>query len=409
MKINHIAWLIAAAALAILALIAFQVSWMRHSRSLIEEQFNNRVNMALCSTVEKIAADPACSNDLRACCAPANASGCRATFDEVLQKPEMGALLTEALHFYQIDLPYRVLISPKDSGTAASRTPFSCSLNPVLEDDTHLLQLEFQGRSEYYLHRMGAMIGASVGILLFICLIFALAAYYLLRQKRLSDRTVDFFNHMTHEFRTPLTNMRLASNLMARKDPTLADNKYLHIIRRECSQLTHQVENVLHLSNLEKGDYQLHKETIDLQALVQEVVQSMDLQIQDKAAQVDIQVGAGPCIVQGDAFHLGNAFRNILDNALKYSPQQPQVNISIEARPAGCTISFEDNGIGIPARERRKIFRKFHRCEAAVSSGEKGFGLGLAYVRKIVELHRGQVQISNSKQPGTRFDLFFPA
>ena len=409
MKINHIAWLIAAAALAILALIAFQVSWMRHSRSLIEEQFNNRVNMALCSTVEKIAADPACSNELRACCAPPGAPGCRSTVDEVMQKPEMGALLTEALHFYQIDLPYRVLISPKDSSAAASRVPFSCSLNPVLEDDTHLLQLEFQGRSEYYLSRMGAMIGASIGILLFICLIFALAAYYLLRQKRLSDRNVDFFNHMTHEFRTPLTNMRLASTLMARKDPALADNKYLHIIRRECSQLTHQVENVLHLSNLEKGDYQLHKEAIDVRALVQEVVQSMDVQIQEKAALVEIQAGEHPCIFQGDAFHLGNAFRNILDNALKYSPQQPQVKIAVEPRPAGCIIRFEDNGIGIPPRERHKIFRKFHRCEAAVSSGEKGFGLGLAYVRKIVELHQGQVIIYNGEQSGTRFDLVFPA
>ncbi len=408
MQTKHIAWLIGAAALAILALIGFQVNWMRQSRQLIEEQFNNRVNMALCSTVEKMAENKTCSSELRACCAQPNGTACKEDFDALLQKPEMGALLTEALHFYQIDLPYRVLIVPRDTGTRAASMPFSCSLNPVLEDDTHLLQLEFQGKTGYYLQRMGLMVTASVVILLFICLIFALASAYLIRQKRMSDRNRDFFNHMTHEFRTPLTNIRLAGNMMARKDQTLVGNQYLGIIRRECDQLTLQVENVLYLSGLEKGDYRLHQEPVDLNQLAADVVAGLQLQAQERGARIRLEPAATTCIIRADAFHLGNAMRNILDNALKYSGNNPEIDIRIQPEPGGCRISFTDKGIGLSAREQQQIFRKFHRAENAVSSGEKGFGLGLAYVKKIVDMHQGQVAVHSEPGKGTRFDLYFP-
>lgn len=409
MKINHIAWLIAAAALGILALIGFQVSWMQQSRKLLEEQFNNRVNMALCSTVEKIAENQACSDGLRSCCTAAGNMACsQQDFEQMLKKPEVKATLAQALHFYQIDMPYKVQVARRDTASCSDAVPFSCSLQPILPDDNHLLQLVFPDKSEYYLQQMGFMIISSVAILLFICLIFGLATYYLLRQKRLSDRNRDFFNHMTHEFRTPLTNIRLAGSLMARKSPELDDNQYLGIIRRECDQLTHQVENVLYLAGLEKGDYQLQKEPVDLKSLAQEVVSGMELQLQERTAQVTIDPGAAACTIDGDAFHLRNAFRNLLDNALKYTKQQPEVAIGFHAAESGWRVSFADNGVGLTARNSRKIFQKFHRCEEAVCSGEKGFGLGLAYVKKIVEMHRGYVTVSSESGKGSRFDLYFP-
>jgi two-component system phosphate regulon sensor histidine kinase PhoR len=410
MKINHIAWLIAAAALAILALIGFQVSWMQQSRKLLEEQFNNRVNMALCSTVEKIAENQAGTDRQPACCSnPVNIAGSQQDFETLLKKPEVKAALAEALHFYQIDMPYQVQVARKDTSAESDAVPFSCSLQPVVSDDNHLLQLVFPDKSGYYLQRMGFMITSSVAILLFICIIFGLATYYLLWQKRLSDRNRDFFNHMTHEFRTPLTNIRLAGNLMARKNPDLGDNQYLGIIRRECDQLTHQVENVLYLAGLEKGDYQLQKQPVDLKRLAQDVVAGMELQLQERAAQVSIDTGTPAFTIEGDAFHLGNAFRNLLDNALKYTKNQPEVAIGFHPSETGWRVSFADNGMGLTPKNRRKIFQKFHRCEDAVISGEKGFGLGLAYVKKIVEMHRGHVTVSSENGKGSRFDLFFPA
>ena len=409
MKINHISWLIAAAALAILALIGFQVIWMQHSRKLLDEQFNNRVNMALCSTVEKIAENQGCSDSLDACCSmTGNMVGEQKDLENMLQKPEVEAALAEALHFYQIDLPYKVQVTQKDTAACSDAVPFSCSLQPILSDDNHLLQLVFDGKTGYYLHKMGFMVAASVAILLFICIIFGLATYHLLRQKRLSDRNRDFFNHMTHEFRTPLTNIRLAGNMMARKSPDLHDNQYLGIIRRECDQLTHQVENVLYLAGLEKGDYQLQKTPVDLKNLARDVVAGMELQMQERGAKVSIESSAQACTIEGDTFHIGNAFRNLLDNALKYTKTQPEVSIGFYPAESGWRVSFTDNGIGLATKNRRKIFQKFHRCEEALCSGEKGFGLGLAYVKKIVEMHRGQVSVSSEKGKGARFDLYFP-
>lgn len=407
MKINHISWLIAAAALAILALISFQVIWLQHSRKLLDEQFNNRVNMALCSTVEKIAE----TDSLRACCTATENGVCgQQDFEKMLERPELEATLAEALHFYQIDLPYKVQVTRKDTAaTCTDAVPFSCSLQPLLSDDEHLLQLVFEGKTGYYLQKMGLMIASSVAILLFICIIFGLATWHLLRQKRLSDRNRDFFNHMTHEFRTPLTNIRLAGSMMARKTPEMKDNQYLNIIRRECDQLTHQVENVLHLAGLEKGDYQLQKAPVDLKNLAQEVVAGMELQVQQRGAKVHIECGAPACTIEGDIFHLGNAFRNLLDNALKYTQKQPEVSIGFYQDTSGWRVSFADNGMGLAAKNRQKVFQKFQRCEEALCSGEKGFGLGLAYVKKIVEMHRGHVSVSSEKGKGARFDLYFPA
>jgi signal transduction histidine kinase len=409
MKLNHIAWLIAASALGMLALIWFQVRWMKYSRELLEEQFNNRVNMALCSTVEKLAADQASTEEVRACCAVADQEACRQTLTDLQQRPEMRAALADALQFYQIDLPFEVSIAPRDSAAAAAAAPFSCSLGPILEDDTHLLQLEFQGKSGYFLQRLGLMITSSIAILGFVCLVFGLATYYLLRQKRMSDRNRDFFNQMTHEFRTPLTNIQLAGNMLARRQPGLAASPYLGIIRRECAQLTHQVENVLYLAGLEKGDYRLRKEPIDLRDLAGEVVAGMDLQIRERAAEVRLDAAAPPCPVRGDAFHLANAFRNLLDNALKYGGAEPRVEVAFQAEPAGCRVRFSDNGAGLSARDRRKIFQKFYRCDPAAGSGEKGFGLGLAYVKKIVEMHHGQVTVGSGPGHGAQFDVYLPS
>ncbi len=404
MKINHIAWLIAAAALSILALIGFQVNWMRHSRGLLEEQFNNRVNMALCSTVEKLAENQTCAEELRACCAKGDNARC----DALLKQPEMASTLTGALNFYQIDLPYSVTITCKDSNSNLCTAQYSCSLTPILSNDSHQLQLQFQGKAEYLMQRMGLMITSSVAILGFICFIFGLAAYYLLRQKRMSDQNRDYFNHMTHEFRTPLTNIRLAGAMLSRKNPDLSGKQYLEIIRKECDQLTHQVENVLHLAGLEKGEYVLHKAPVDLKSLATEVVAGMDLQIAQRDAHIRLDPNAPACTISGDAFHLGNAFRNILDNSLKYSGVQPNVNIAFQAEEAGFRVRFSDNGIGLSAQDRRKIFRKFHRCNHALNTGEKGFGLGLAYVKKIVDMHRGHITVSSENGKGAQFDIYLP-
>ncbi|MEZ4917866.1 MAG: HAMP domain-containing sensor histidine kinase [Saprospiraceae bacterium] len=408
MKSNYISWLIAASALSILALIWFQVNWMQHSRMLLEEQFNNRVNMALCSTVEKIADNPDGSNAIRNCCQSPTPSDSNLSIEDLMKQPGMESALTEALHFYQIDLPYKVSIAPKDSFFMGFPTGYACSLGPILENDTHVLQLEFKGKTEYFLQKMGLMVFASIAILACLCLIFGFATFYLLRQKRMADRNRDFFNHMTHEFRTPLTSIRLAANMLAKKTPSLKDNTYLGIIQSECNQLVHQVENVLNLGSIEKGEYQLKKERVQLGQIAQEVVAGMDLQIKESEAQVTLTQDSSPGTIFGDPLHLANALRNLLDNALKYSGPQPEIHIDLREQAGFLLLQFSDNGNGLSSADSKRIFQKFHRCDNALESGQKGFGLGLTYVKKIVELHHGQIEVSSPEGRGACFELRFP-
>lgn len=407
LKRRQISLLIGACALAMVALIAFQVNWMKHSSRLIEEQFNNRVNMALCSAVESLAADQNSSASFRACCAEVNTQpGCMQSVDELPTATGMNQTLAQSLNFYQISLPYEAVIAPKDTLNIEQGEipPFSCALTPILQDDTHMLQLQFKGKAGYILDKMGWMVGASIVILLFISGIFTLASYYLLRQKKMSDLNRDFFNHMTHEFRTPLTNIRLASGLLSKKDQELRSNPYLEIIRKESDHLMKQVESVLHLATLEKGDYLLKKSPVDLQKLIGEVVGSMELQIREKEAQVHLDGSQTPCSVTGDAFHLSNVFRNLLDNALKYNPGKTAIHIGFRPSAEGCTVLFEDNGVGLNEKEQEMIFNKYYRG----SGDQKGFGLGLAYAKKIVEMHMGRIQLSSTRGAGAHFELFFP-
>lgn len=408
MRNKQISLLIGTSALAILALIGFQLSWMRHSRALIEEQFNNRVNMALCSTVERMAENQVCSQQIRECCkigSSGTENTCVPTLELISTMPETKKMLAEVLHYYQIDLPYNMMITPKDTNTCEGMPPFSCSLNPVLESDTHILQLQFQGKTGYLLQRLGLMAFASIAILLLVCVVFALGSYYLLRQQKMSALNRDFFNHMTHEFRTPLTNIKLAGNLLVRKHPELKDSPYLGIIQQESRQLMGHVEDVLHLAALEKGDYRLKKESLDLGEMLHGVVQSMDLQIREKSAEVIWEGSTSPGRIQGDAFHLANAFRNLLDNALKYSGEHPQIRIGLYPEATGYRIRFQDNGPGMTSQECQQVFGKFQRAADACAGG---FGLGLTYVKKIIDMHRGNVQLQSEKGRGACFNLYLP-
>jgi two-component system phosphate regulon sensor histidine kinase PhoR len=402
---KNIFWLITAAALGILALIIFQVVWMQHSRTLLEEQFNNRVSMALCSAVETVASNASCKAEMRACCSGAGTAGCVESTETLMNNPEMQTALKDALTFHQINLAYQPYVGPRTDSS-----PFSCSLQPILANDSLQIQLAFTGKNDYFLDRMGFMLASSVSILLFICALFIAATYYLVRQKRMSDRNRDFFNQMTHEFRTPLANIRLAGSMLERKNPVLAGGQYLAIIRNECGNLTHQVENVLYLAGLEKGEYHLQKETVDLKKLAGEVIVSMDLQIRERAANIHLEEGGPELTIKGDVFHLHNAIRNLIDNALKYSGPQSEITIDFQANTGGGGhIRFTDNGNGLSPQEQKKVFQKFHRCDNAFTSGEKGFGIGLSYVKKIMEMHRGNVSVTSTADSGACFDLYFPA
>ncbi len=182
----------------------------------------------------------------------------------------------------------------------------------------------------------------------------------------------------------------------------------MDVIRRENTHLLGEVERVLHLASIENGDYMLQKETVSVKQLIQSAISSLSMAISERQATVCVEQ-LTDLSVAGDRQHLVSVFRNILDNALKYTTGQPHISIAAKPHEQGVLISIQDNGIGIPKEQRELIFEKFQRVHTGDEQLRKGFGLGLAYVKRMVELHKGYVFVNSESHQGSRFDIFLPA
>ena len=195
---------------------------------------------------------------------------------------------------------------------------------------------------------------------------------------------------------------------MVRKHKDLGDNKFVKVVQEESEKLKSQVERVLHLGNLENGEYQLQKEELQIDQLLQGVIGGMSLQIQEKKAVINMNIPTEIPTVMGDKFHLGNVFRNLIDNALKYNSGAARIEITLQNNKDGVLILFQDNGRGISKKEQAFVFDKYHRASNGDRHDQKGFGLGLSYVKMIIERHRGFIKVISDLNKGCRFDLFIP-
>ena len=411
---NRISYIIIASALALVALVFLQVSWINDSKSLIEEQFEQKVRMALCSAVEDLNrhANPNPGEATVPSCSPVERvqDGFKLADLGRFDHDELNSALGQSLAFYDIQMNYEMDVVARNSCVQdASSRQFCCALSPFQQGNSDIVSIRFPEKNSYIFGKMKLMLLSSIIILLFVTLVFFFATHTLVRQKQILQINKDFFNNMAHEFRTPLTNIGLASKLLTKKVEGLKDNRFIRVVEEESQKLKHQVERVLQLASLENGKYPLEKEAIQLERLIKEVVEGMALQIKEQQALVEIKVPADLPTIDGDRFHLGNVFRNLLDNALKYSENPAQVCITLERSGNGVMVLFQDQGIGVAKKDQAFIFDKYHRVSSGNLHDQKGFGLGLSYVKTIVERHRGFINIISDLNKGCRFDLFIPA
>ena len=410
MKLNRTTYVIGASTLALIALFILQVKWMSESRALIEQQFDQKVRMALCFAVESLKGTKINCDPGKDSCLPVEevADAYKLSTPLEYDIATIDSTIARAVAFYDIDMDYEISILDKTCVPITGFPQYCAALSPIEKKNDHLISISFPGKTQYIMGKMKFMLVSSVFILLFITFVFVFANYSLLKQKKIDEINRNLFNNMAHEFRTPLTNIGLATRMFSRKHTDLKDNRYLEVVQKESSRLKHQVERVLHLAKLENGEYQLEKEKLHIVDLLKEVVRDMDLQIKEKQANVNLNINTGDLYVFGDKFHLGNAFRNLLDNALKYSKNVAEIDITVENNSDGILIHFQDNGIGISEKDQAIVFEKYKRSEAFDKSSRNGFGLGLSYVKMIVEQHRGFVKVISELNKGCRFDLFLP-
>jgi two-component system phosphate regulon sensor histidine kinase PhoR len=249
---------------------------------------------------------------------------------------------------------------------------------------------------------------------IFIIIVIILITYIIttiIKQKKLSDIKNDFINNMTHEFKTPISTISLAAEVLLQADHKSSEErlkKYSKIIYDENQRMRLQVERVLQAAALEKGDYELKKTAFDVHQVIRESVRNLCFETCEERTTVNYYLEAKDHIINADQMHITNVMINLVDNAIKYSKENVILDFFSRNLDSGIAISIEDNGIGMSQENLKHIFEKFYRVPTGNIHTIKGFGLGLYYVKNIIEAHGGTITVQSEPNKGTRFDLFIP-
>jgi two-component system phosphate regulon sensor histidine kinase PhoR len=261
------------------------------------------------------------------------------------------------------------------------------------------------------LGEMRAMIFGAIFFTLVIISAFYVTVNALLRQKKLSEIKNDFINNMTHEFKTPLATISLAVDAL-RNEKVVADREkseyFTGIIKEENRRMNKQVETILQASLLDRQEQQLNLKPLHAHTIIQEAMENFHLQLEGKGGRAELQLNAKKDLLEADEVHLMNIITNLIDNAVKYSKDNPIIKITTHSTTKSLVIRIEDNGIGMNKETQRRIFEKFYRAHTGNLHNVKGFGLGLSYVKTIVEAHQGKIKVDSIPGKGTTFTLEFP-
>lgn len=281
---------------------------------------------------------------------------------------------------------------------------------PLLEDESgnskYKLYLSFPNEQKNLYSELARVLFLSILFIIIIITGFTLSMYQLVKQKKISEIKTDFINNMTHEFKTPIATINLA--LDAIKNPKVINEKekihrYIKMIRDENKRMHGQVENVLRMSRLEKNQIDLSKNTINMHEVIEEAIEHISLLIQSKEGVVTTHFKAISSEILGNYFHLTNTVVNILENAIKYSENAPKINVFTENTNKYFTLKIKDEGIGMSKNVQKQIFEKFYREHKGNVHNVKGHGLGLAYVKEIIEKHQGNIYVESEKGKGSTF------
>ncbi len=230
-------------------------------------------------------------------------------------------------------------------------------------------------------------------------------------QQRLMELKNDFISNVTHELKTPVSTVSVA--LEALKNFHGLDNpertkEYLEIAQNELARLTLMTDKILKAAVFENNGVIIHKEPVDLKEITQQILDSMKLLFDKRNAQVSFQTEGSNFVINSESTHLTNILYNLLDNALKYTPEQPQINIALKETPEHLILSIQDNGLGISSAYKKKIFEKFFRVPTGDVHNTKGYGLGLSYVASVMKAHGGTVEVESESGKGSNFIVTFP-
>jgi two-component system, OmpR family, phosphate regulon sensor histidine kinase PhoR len=309
-------------------------------------------------------------------------------------------------------LHYASSVKYKMTGLKSDKDTYMVNLfpNDYSNSDSYL-RVYFPNQDRYIIRNIWMMYATSLLLILVVLGCFYVAVSTILKQKQLADIKNDFINNMTHEFKTPISTISLATQMLGDEAVTASPSmfkRYLGIIRDENKRLGSQVEKVLQTAQMERGEVRLNLGTVNVHQIIERVLENISPQIELREGILDMDLKAENPEIQADEVHLTNIIFNLLDNANKYSPEKPIIKITTENTEKGLSIKVSDQGIGMTKESIKQIFEKFYRVPTGNVHDVKGFGLGLSYVKKMVEEHHGRINVVSRLGEGSEFEVVLP-
>jgi two-component system phosphate regulon sensor histidine kinase PhoR len=335
-------------------------------------------------------------------------------------KEEIQKLLSKKLKEEGIDIDFEFAVYSNDLATRIHSDDFEDYDESAFSvfmfynennQSAYKLLVSFPDDKKFILSSNMGMILLSVIFTSIIILAYGSALHQLVKQRKISEIKTDFINNMTHEFKTPIATINLA--LDAIRNPKVIDDKekvlrYLMMIKDENKRMHAQVENVLRISKLEKNELNISKDRLNLHDLVEDAITHVELIVEDRQGYIKTFLDAPKASVLANESHFTNVIVNILDNAIKYSPEAPKIEVYTENVGNNILLKIKDHGSGMSKAAAKRVFEKFYREHTGNIHNVRGHGLGLAYVKRIVEDHQGHVSVESEKDKGSTFIIKLP-
>jgi len=334
-------------------------------------------------------------------------------FDRLLE------ILDEELERIGIDNEYNLAISNindkviyyKDPESLQSTVMFGYKSPVILSSisNPYFTHLFIYNKGKLLFQKTWLVFFSSFLLIVIILACFSYALHIIFNQKKVSEIKNDFVNNMTHELKTPISTVSLALEALVNFDVRNDDQrslKYLDISRREIRRLSTMVEKVLNIACYERGEIHLKKEAQHLNKLIEDVVETISMQVQKKDGILNCELNADPDLIFADKIHINNLLYNLIDNSNKYFVDRPEITIKTESNDEGIILEISDKGIGISKEDLSRVFEKFYRVSTGNIHNIKGYGLGLSYVKDIVEMHGGKLKVESEKNKGTKFIIY---
>ena len=413
--------IIALTIVSVLGLIYLQYQWIDGAMKLKKEQYENDIYSCLDNIKDSINARK--DHDAIGFNFPFKGLSFNnyVPTSSVLSQYELKDIIKSALRKKMIKQPFEFCITnearipimfstgfKEDYFSSANNYPKMLSGENIVNNE--MLNIYIIEPENYFQKHLATLLLFSILFTSVIIAAFVLTIRTMFSQKKLSEIKSDFISNMTHEFKTPIATISLASDAL--KNEKVISNRsqieyYNGIIKEENKRMNQQVEKILQASQLEKDEIKMSIKKLNVHEIIQRVAENTSLQMQEAHVVFSTELEASNCIIEADEVHFTNIIFNLLDNAIKYSKENPIIKISTSNEAKMISIKVTDNGIGMDRDTQNNVYEKFFRAHTGNLHNVKGFGLGLTYVKKIVEAHKGKIELSSELGVGTTFTIRF--